>query len=184
MLSRLSTWVVPAIVGAFMAVSPANANTVVGSFNVGSLGLHTGSLAVNHGTAASDTDEININITSTAILSPGASLYITLDPSLFSSISYAWSGGGSGSLTGIGTSVLIPLPLPTLPGLYTLSFIWASANPGVLSTSYQYSLDFDARGGAGDVPLPPAVILFGSALVGLMMLKRRRSRRAAEFAAA
>lgn len=184
MLSRLKTWAIPAIVGAFMAASPANAS-LIATWNVGATGLHTGDQAVGHAAGAtSGTDDIVINITDPSVLSPGAALFITLTPALYTSFNFSWTGDGSSGPVSLGPgSTTIQLPFSGLAS-YLLQFTWA-ANVGPLQSSgYLYSLDFESRGGAGDVPLPPAIVLFGSALVGLLMLKRRRSRRGAEFAAA
>lgn len=101
----------------------------------------------------------------------------------FVSFTYDWVKDGFGSLIGgpkpVGAGVTnVPLgdgvsSSLLLPGTYHLLLSFVTGPK--LQTGYQAQLAFfETGGGGGDVPLPPALVLFGSALIGLTALGRRR----------
>ena len=152
---------------ALMAVTPSY-GVPIATYDANAGGLFVSQTDVNHIGPGSGTDLIQININSLALVSPGAAAVVTLafTTSIFSSLTVDWDGGPASVVTP-GTQVNIPLTFVGL-GTHYLNINWAIA--GATNARYSYALSISP------VPLPPAVLLFLSALAGIGFLARRRGK--------
>lgn len=202
MLSRLTKWVVPAVFGVFMAAPASFAVPMVPAPGPNVIlpneqYTYHALLGSNEVIGAPNPNGLLFlfNVAPQAVGSTSTATALDIDPPAQGSdfgvanLTLTWMTGGLapiasyvvtdnfGSIIDATASLALTL---FAPGPYYLSVMGtALANGGDFSILLRTG---PAR--AVETPLPPAVILFGSALVGLMMLKRRRSRRATEFAAA
>jgi hypothetical protein len=151
------------------------------------------SASVNHfeGAGATNTDTISINLTGPGAVDPsGIAGTVALNISMgstqlagFSSFSWVWKSDDN-SLNMSGTfsttaqnAISLPFTATTpagMPGLYHL--LITSTTSGVAGGGYVYALQVDPCLNciSSPVPVPPAAILFMSALAGLGLLSRKR----------
>ena len=79
---------------ALMAVTPSY-GAIIATYDVGDAGLFVNQVSVGHLGPGSGTDQIQVNIHSTSLVSPGSAAVVTLDfaPSVFSTLNVSWDGG-------------------------------------------------------------------------------------------
>jgi hypothetical protein len=186
MSSRFVQWCAALTAGMVLALGSANATTTI---NMGSGGgpfllipdaqYAGGALRSNNGgDPLSGTDVYTFTYAPPPILTAtNSTTNLSVNGSGFSTLNLRWIGpGGSGvnqgPLNALAGITNLPLSL-TIAGLYTLSIAWARPATGANSGFYTTTVV------TPPVPLPPALLLFGSAMVGLGMLARRRRKVAA-----
>lgn len=188
MLSRVIQWSAALAVGAVLLAAPAKAATLV-PMSIGdtnTLALDTQYLAlISHpGTGdLSGSDSFFFEYAPPPYFSAlNSTTNLTIGASGFSSLTLSWigplgSGVNLGPLNAIANLTNVPLPL-TLSGIYELVIAWALPDSSANGT-YTTSVLTPTRGSDNNpLPLPPALVLFGTALVGLTALGRRRRQRA------
>jgi hypothetical protein len=183
MFSRMVQWCAGLLLGAMLA-GAANATTLLPMVpapgtNILAPGTQYLAFGVHPGSAGvAGIDTYNFLYTAAPPLAAlESTTNLTIGPNGFSSLFLSWVGpGGSGVLQGpidvIAGVTDLPLGL-TIPGIYQLFLAWTLPSTGANGT-YSTSVLTPDREGQNPVPLPPALILFGSALVGLGVLGRRR----------
>jgi hypothetical protein len=141
-----------------------------------------GILSVVH-PAGSGNDTYNFTYTGSPILTAtNTTTNFTLVGFGYNLLTVTWTKPDSTSTTWDATAGLTNQALSLLdsfstplPGLYQLILHWETKTGG----SYTTGVRTPAVDRANELPLPPALLLFGSALVGLGALGRRKRRGAA-----
>ena len=189
MFARMAKWTVALVFGATLMAGPVKAVTTVSIAPGGgpyALAIGTeydystpgGIFGLAAGTGNTDIFRFSAASTFAGVINTTIAFGLG-DTAGFKKFDLTWVNEAS-PLTILASASFVPggsvvnLPLPVaVAGVYRLIIDWATKPSPSLGASYQTSL-FVPGDRQSDLPLPPALLLFGSALVGLGVLGRRK----------
>jgi uncharacterized protein (TIGR03382 family) len=201
-MSKRATLALGLLFAAGTWISQASALSYTATFNIPDTGGDFGDV-VNHfdGPNVTNTDNITVNLTGPNAVNPnGSGGAVALNISFgafqiagFSSFSYVWKSDNlltniSGTLsTSAQNTIALPFGATTPAGDPYSSYhlLITTTTNGSAGGGYVYSLSVDpcTNCATTTLPVPPAAILFVSALGGLGLLGRRRRKSAQDLTA-